>query len=110
MALRPAVFDANVAAFCESSFGQALLEDGDVITHRFGRCAAEKTNHWNRELLSVQSQRPRCRSAAKQGYELAPLHVSPFGRAAEPTTRSVDRRALHAAKTELMSAKGQEPR
>jgi hypothetical protein len=51
LTLRPTILDGYVAPLFKPGFGQALLKDGDIVTHRFVRSPAEKTNHWNRELL-----------------------------------------------------------
>src|SRR5262249_631996 len=86
MTLGPAECDVDIAALDIACLAETLTKrglDGRGLT---GRAGADKTDHRGR-LLSVNRERPRCRRAANQRDELAPLHVCSPSRGWHPTTR-----------------------
>src|SRR5262249_8826297 len=77
IALRPAVFDRNVAALDETRPIEALTECGQDEVQVARPQTAEESNHRHRRLLRARRQRPKKRkrrSAAHERYELAALH------------------------------------
>src|SRR5262249_50755290 len=72
-AARPAIDDGDVAAFDKSRLLEAEPERVEVRRERFGRSAAEKSDHRNRRLLRARGERPS-RRAADEHDEAAALH------------------------------------
>ena len=73
-AARPAIDDGEVAAFDKSRLLEAEPERVEVRRERFGRSAAEKSDHRHRRLLRARRERPS-RRAADEHDEAAALHV-----------------------------------
>ena len=72
--LRPAVFDRDVLALDIAGVFEALAKCAQTLRKRVGRRGVEEPDHRHRRLLRPRRERPRCRRAAEQRDELAPLH------------------------------------
>jgi len=75
LALRPAVFDPNVAALNIAGFGQALAERVQPARPPVRRYGAEEADYRHCRLLCVRHQRPSSR-AADQRDELATVQLT----------------------------------
>jgi len=65
--------DNDVLALNEPCFLESLTDRVDNF-HLGGRGGCQQSNHRHRRLLRPRRERPRCRCAAEQRYELAPPH------------------------------------
>jgi hypothetical protein len=65
-----------ILAFDKRGLVQASVKRGHGLPGVTGRFALEESNRRHRRLLRPRRERPR-RRTAKQGDELAPLHVLP---------------------------------
>src|SRR5262249_12143753 len=72
--LGPAVFYRHVLAHDVASLLQALAECPQPFRNRIRRSRVEIPDHRHRRLLRARHERPRCRRAAEQRYELATPH------------------------------------
>src|SRR5215472_11344492 len=74
-ALRPAIFDGQVAAFDIAGFAQPFVERAQTArNNRIGPFGTENPDHRHRALLRPRRARPRCGSGADERDELAPPH------------------------------------
>src|SRR5262249_58596209 len=74
MALRPAVFDRDMAALNVAGFFQSLAKSSYQVFRTVSGSAVEKPDHRYRRLLRPRRKRPRNRCSAKKRDELAASH------------------------------------
>src|SRR5262249_27953152 len=67
-----AIFDRDAAAFDIADFLESLSKSADLSIIEL--TAAQQANQRHRRLLRARRERPRCRRASEQRYEIAPLH------------------------------------
>ena len=60
-ALRPAIFDGQVAAFDIAGFAQPFVERAQTVRKHVGPFGAEESDHRHGRLLRTRRERPRCR-------------------------------------------------
>src|ERR1700745_3382323 len=75
MCLRPPIIDLDVLAFDIARRAQALAESTQTDRIRIRGGGRENPDYRHRRMLRARRNRRRGRRTAKQGDELAPLHV-----------------------------------
>ena len=66
LALRPTVFDRNIAAFYIARFAEALVKRAQSPAPLGGRLRTEEADHRRRRLLRTRRKRPNDRRAAEK--------------------------------------------
>jgi len=74
---RGAIFDYDVLAFNKIGFLQTPTQSRKARRRLLARSNPEISDHRHGRLLRASGERPRCRHAAEQRNEFAPLHVLP---------------------------------
>ena len=74
VALCPAIFDRDIAAFAVTGFGEALAERAQPAREQLGRLLAKKSDHRPRSLLRARRNRPSGYNAAEKCDEFPPPH------------------------------------
>jgi hypothetical protein len=72
----PAIRDRDIPALNETCLAEASAVRSYLTRETFRRPAVEKADHRHRRLLRARRERPRCRNAAEQSDELAPLQLT----------------------------------
>ena len=74
----PAAFNRDIPALNIPGVLQPLAKSAHWLHIRLGRLELRKSDKWNRRLLRVRREWPRCGRAAEQSDEFAPSHVVPL--------------------------------
>src|SRR5262249_34905799 len=96
LVIGPAIFERYVLTVDIATLFQALAEPTQKTLSRARRSGVEYPDYRHCQLLRTRGERPRCRRAAEQCDELAPLHsitssarASSVGGTSRPSARAV---------------------
>src|SRR5262249_49368999 len=90
---RPTVFDRDILALAKAGLFQTFAKCAQAVRESIRRYRGEKSDDRHRPLLRPRHQR-RCRRAAKQRDELAPLHSITSSAATSSLSGTVSRKIL----------------